>query len=325
MKNIDIEDVPGFYLYRRLGFDERALELKIDGTIGYGSGCMERTWRITTSPDGDQLTFYADSGDMTCHLVQHEDGTLRGPWLRYDKMPIALVPMRSPFDTADHPSDLLPDAPIEFYVGIPTYVCFDLLHKCIESVLQSDWLPKRIYIIDNSGGKFLGHPSRRVQVFTPTHNLGAGGSFNFLYPAASPSHLIQLNDDIQIAPDLLRAMISAEGDVIVGDGSSKGTAILIRPDTWQKVGSFDPQFWPAYYEDCDWFYRASLHAINVVCPRSGGFRNNGPSATKHRMLPADRAVLDAKYDENTVYYRRKWGGPPHCEEFTVPFNGVPQQ
>lgn len=324
MTHIDAEHVPGYYIYRRIGYDERILELKIDGTIGIGTGCMERRWRITLQQDHTLLTFYDDGDQPTCHLSFSEAGVLRGEWLRFERMQIALISTESPFIAAKHPSDPKPDAPIEFFVGIPTYICFDLLHKCIESVLASDWLPRRIYVIDNSGGTFPGHPSRRVEVFTPTHNLGAGGSFNFLYPAISPKPLIQLNDDIEVSPDLLRAMLSTIGQVVVGDGSSAGTAIMIRQDAWEKVGSFDPQFWPAYYEDCDWFYRASLFGIKPVCPRSGGFLNNGPSATKARMNPADREIVDNQYSVNTDYYRKKWGGPPNQEIFTIPFGGVVQ-
>lgn len=319
---VKAEHVPGFYNYHRVGFDLRVIELRVDGSGGIGTGCMEHRWKVTVTPDGPALTLYDDAGRVTCNLSPCEDGALRGQWLQFEQMPIVLTPTESPFDGANHPSDLLPDAPVEFYVGIPTYICFDLLHKCLESILANEWLPRRIYVIDNSGGKFPGHPSRRVQVFTPTHNLGAGGSFNFLFPAVNPLPYIQLNDDIEIAPDLLRAMLTAEGQVIVGDGSSKGTAMMIRPDAWDRVGPFDPQFWPAYYEDCDWFYRAGLQGISPICPRSGGFHNNGPSATKARMTPADRQVVDNQYAVNTAYYRNKWGGPPHQEVFIVPFNGV---
>ena len=225
-----------------------------------------------------------------------------------------------------HPSDAQADAPVQFFVGIPTYICFDLLDRCIESVLASDWLPHRIYVVDNSQGEYLGHPSRRVQVFTPPRNLGAGGTWNFLYPAVLAHQLIMLNDDIEVAPDLLRAMLQTEGHVIVGDRSSAFTACMIRSHAWQTIGPLDPVFWPAYYEDCDWAYRAHLAGIQIVAPQSsGGFKNNGPSATKARMNAADRSLVDRHYGINTDYYIRKWGGHPHEERFTIPFNGVQQK
>lgn len=355
MADFTRDQVIGVYTYRRVGHDERPLDLLPDGRIGDGAASCERTWRLNPTPRGYSLGIYGDNGGDTCHLALGEDGVWRGKWINFEQMLIELIPIPKattwndleplpkepesapapvlvqsaapppePVQGPGHPSDAMPDAPVEFYVGIPTYICFDLVDQCIESILASDWLPRRIIVLDNSGGKYPGHPSRRVQVWTPSHNLGAGGSFNFLFPAFDPAPYIQLNDDIEVAPDLLRAMLQAEGGVIVGDGTSAGTAIMIRSETWKQVGPFDPQFWPAYYEDNDWFYRASLLGIHAVCPKSGGFRNNGPSATKARMCPEDRAVVDQRYAINTGYYRDKWGGPPHQEVFTRPFDGVPQ-
>lgn len=211
-----------------------------------------------------------------------------------------------------------------FFVGIPTYICFDTLNKCIDSVLNSTVIPKRIYVVDNSQGNYAGHPSPLVQVFTPPRNLGAGGTWNFLLPAIYPYRCIMLNDDIEVAPDMLEAMLNCPSQVVAGDGTSAFTAMLIREEAWKKVGPLDPVFWPAYYEDCDWAYRASLAGYRIDCPKSGGFKNNGPSLTKIRMSESDRNIVDRHYVINTEYYLRKWGGPPHMEKFTIPFNGVLQ-
>lgn len=332
MQDLYTDQIPGRYKYVRVDHDEREIELLADGRIGQGAAACERTWKFLPTPVGQALVIYGDNGGDTCHLTAGEDGIFRGRWLSHERMPIELIPVRQAIVPqaanvlpSGHPSDSRSDAPIEFYVGIPTYICFDLLDKCIEAILESDWLPRRIYVVDNSQGQYKGHASRRVQVFTPPKNLGAGGAWNFLYPAVLPYRLIMLNDDIEIAPDLLRAMNEVDGDVIVGDGSTAFTACMIRQTAWERVGPLDPVFWPAYYEDCDWAYRAQLAGIPFVCPRSGGFKNNGPSATKARMTPQDRGIVDRHYGINTDYYLRKWGGPPHQEKFTVPFNGVPQR
>lgn len=325
---INPSNIPGRYLYRRVGHDERPMVLAADGKITTGAGGCERAWKIEPTPTGPVVTIYGDHGGPTCHLRLAPDDILRGKWLHFEKMPIELIrepPVPIPVHREQgHPSDSKPDAPVEFYVGIPTYNCFDLLDRCIDAVLASTWIPKRIYIIDNSCGKYEGHRSRRVQVITPTHNLGAGGSLNFLFPAIAPKPLIQLNDDIEVAEDLLQSMMNCDADIIVADGSSSNTAILIRNEAWRKVGPMDPQFWPAYLEDCDWQYRASLAGLVPKCPPSGGYRDNGPSATKQRMSLAERTELDKHYEANCQYYRDKWGGSPHQEVFRIPFDGVPQ-
>lgn len=210
---------------------------------------------------------------------------------------------------------------MNYFVSIPTYVCFDLLDQCIDAVLKSTLLPERIYVIDNSQGAYPGHSSPKVQVFTPPRNLGAGGAANFILPAVMPYPCVVLNDDIEVEPDMLEAMVRCPEQVVAGARGSAFTAILIREEAWRKVGPFDPIFWPAYFEDCDWAYRAAVAGFSIVAPPSGGFRNNGPSATKARMTASDRAIVDHYYAKNAAYYHAKWGGGPHCEVFTEPFNG----
>ena len=221
-----------------------------------------------------------------------------------------------------HPSDSLPDAPVDLCVSIATLNCFDLLDLCIEAILRSTWLPKRIYVIDNSGGRYHGHSSRRVHVFTPTHNLGAGGTANFILPAIHPAPAILINDDIEVASNTLEAMLKCPGPVVAADGTSAFTCILIREEAWKQVGIFDPVFWPAYCEDADWQHRAELLGIKIVCPRSGGFKENGPSATRRRMTKEEQRQLDLHYDKCKAYYLRKWGGTPRLEVFSTPFNGA---
>ena len=223
-----------------------------------------------------------------------------------------------------HPADSRPGAPVDFFVSIPTYVCFELLDRCIEAVLASTWLPRRIYVIDNSQGSYPGHVSKKVQVFTPPHNLGAGGAANFILQGVQPAPCVILNDDVEVAPDTLEAMVRCESQVVCANRESAFTAIMIRNEAWCKVGPFDPVFWPAYYEDCDWAYRSTLAGYSIVAPECGRYRENGPSATKHRMNASDRNIVERQYTVNTEYYVRKWGGRPHGETFTVPFNGVPQ-
>jgi hypothetical protein len=352
MKTIDAASIPGKYTYNRVGHDQRQMELLPTGKIGEGAAGCERAWKIEQSPVGAVLTIYGEHGGPTCHLTREADGVLRGRWLHHERMPIELIPDPElvsmqpetvtfsdlvpitddePVRIIDnrseigHRSDGQPDAPVEFYVSIATLNCFDLLEKCIEAILASTWLPKRIYVIDNSGGRYQGHPSRRVQVFTPTHNLGAGGTANFILPAIHPAPAILINDDIEVAPNTLEAMVRCPDPVVVADGTSAFTCILIRDEAWEAVGPFDPFFWPAYCEDADWQWRASLLGIHVTCPASGGFKENGPSATRQRMTPAERAELNRHYDRSKEYYIRKWGGPPRLEEFKTPFNGRPQE
>jgi GT2 family glycosyltransferase len=42
-----------------------------------------------------------------------------------------------------------------------------------------------------------------------------------------------------------------------------GAAMAITRDTWETVGRFDEGYYPAYYEDCDYCYRAGRHGIRT--------------------------------------------------------------
>jgi len=44
-----------------------------------------------------------------------------------------------------------------------------------------------------------------------------------------------------------------------------GAVFALRRDVWNTVGSFDEGFYPAYYEDADYCYRARQHGYEIVC------------------------------------------------------------
>lgn len=81
-------DIPGFYIYRRLGFDQRILELRAGGRIGRGNARLERHWRLqdqTLSIDGEE--------GVICSLTfSTEIGGWQGKWAKYKGMPIELLP-----------------------------------------------------------------------------------------------------------------------------------------------------------------------------------------------------------------------------------------
>lgn len=351
MQTIDAASVPGKYIYHRVGHDQRQMELLPDGRIGEGAAGCERVWKIEQSPVGPVVTIIGEHGGATCHLKLEADGILRGRWLNHERMPIELIrderysPMKpetvtfadlipiedeEPLKIIDyrpqsgHPTDRLPDAEPNFYFGLLTYNRFDLLELAIEAALASTILPRKIYVIDNSGGKWQGHASRRIEVIRPPYNLGVSRGFNVLQSLCQPSPLIVGSDDTEVSPDLFEKMLAHPTSIVYGHGAFAFTVHLIRSDAWNKVGPWDSEFYPAYHEDNDYARRAELAGVTTGCPLSDGFIDHGPSATKAAMSPAERSALDGWFDKGRARYVAKWGGPPHLETFVVPFNGVPQ-
>lgn len=82
------------YIYDRIGYDERPMTFRSDGTIGKGGGDAERFWFVR--PDAGEPTLTIGSVyDETCALTKHSDGIWRGRWNDYERMPIRLIRHRA--------------------------------------------------------------------------------------------------------------------------------------------------------------------------------------------------------------------------------------
>lgn len=341
MPEINVQSVPGRYIYRRVGYDERNMELMPDGRIGEGAAGCERVWQVERTPGGSVLTIYGQHGGPTCHLQRDSDGVYRGFWLAHEKMPVELmasalaqcaevietrhdlVLIGDQLPRRERPEMALPlPVPVTdetFVVGIPTLNRYDLLHQCIDGILAGSAVPQRIYVIDN-GGTWEGHPSPLVEVIRPGINLGVASSWNILHRMLQPRQLVLMNDDVVIGRNTLQAMIETPGAFITANGSQCFCVFVLRNECWRAVGQFDETFWPAYHEDNDYRMRMKLRGITDVCPSSDGYHDNGPSATKGLFTPEQMEQFNASFSACRAYYNRKWGGPPHLEKFESPFN-----
>jgi Mannosyltransferase putative len=82
------------FLYRRVGYDERILELAANNSITKGAEECERRWDVNEV--GGQMRLTISRLDRpTCHLHRDADGVWRGAWLEHERMPIDLVPLEA--------------------------------------------------------------------------------------------------------------------------------------------------------------------------------------------------------------------------------------
>jgi GT2 family glycosyltransferase len=81
----------------------------------------------------------------------------------------------------------------------------------------------------------------------------------------------------------------------------------------ENCGWFDENFYPAYFEDNDMFYRMALAGQKSYLTTEYGFYHK-QSATCETVVTKDMW----NYCEG--YYRSKWGGYPGEEIYTHPFN-----
>jgi len=78
--------------YCRVGYDSRKMTFLADGRVGEGAGGCEVFWNLK-SRNGSLALELSSGASVTCRLQRKQDGSWRGRWFHYEKMPIVLSPM----------------------------------------------------------------------------------------------------------------------------------------------------------------------------------------------------------------------------------------
>lgn len=202
-------------------------------------------------------------------------------------------------------------------VGIPYISQFDLLARCIISIPYDR--AERIHVIDNSSmyGAISYRSDPRVVVTRPDHNIGVAASWNSIIkwnPQARWWFII--NSDVAFIPEDLDRLETAMRlhDVVTFSGMH---AFGVRASAIQKVGWFDENLHPCYFEDNDWSYRAHLLGVHIeqITPQAEHFGSATIRGDERYRLENNRT-----FPMNSAYYAQKWGGPVGHEVYTTPFD-----
>lgn len=86
-----MSDLSGSYLYRRVGYDQRMMNLDPDGSISDGAGGCEQRWSVKILDGVDAIEISGKDG-VICRCMSH-DGKFVGRWTKFERMPIELVPI----------------------------------------------------------------------------------------------------------------------------------------------------------------------------------------------------------------------------------------
>ena len=204
----------------------------------------------------------------------------------------------------------------KFAIGIPTINRYDLLKETLEKYLV-DFPNTYIYVVDN-GNQGITSSEDRLKIFNSHKNLGVSGSWNLLVDTSIflAEYVLLLNDDIYLGKkeqEILDLIEQEKFDFYVSHGT--WCSFLLPINTFVKVGPFDEQFFPAYFEDNDYHQRMKLQNMSykvteVLTPVV--FRN---SATVEKD-----PSLNKNFDENKLKYLVKWGGFPGEEKYKTPYN-----
>jgi GT2 family glycosyltransferase len=201
-------------------------------------------------------------------------------------------------------------------LGIPTINRADLLQQALE-VYKDNWYGRHVYIVDN-GVQDIKITASNQKVLKMPKNLGVSGSWNLLCTtlfAKGYTHVALLNDDIiwkKTADDIEDFIDANPSDFYLGLGT--WCLIIIPLTTWEKVGKFDEQFFPAYFEDNDYCYRMRLEGLKRI---NSPFFN--PEIYRNSQTIAKDPSLNKNFTLNRTLYINKWGGSPSNETYKTPF------
>jgi len=101
-----------------------------------------------------------------------------------------------------------------------------------------------------------------------------------------------------------------------------------RRETFETIGWFDENFWPAYMEDIDWLRRLEIAGLHVPAERSdavGQPTNEIPKAMLDGHVSCEDAMslksgaVTVDFARSERYYRAKWLGTKHEEQTDRPF------
>lgn len=98
--------------------------------------------------------------------------------------------------------------------------------------------------------------------------------------------------------------------------SMKLSLAVINPIGIETIGYFDETFTPIYFEDIDYYRRASLAGLKSA---TIGGTHIVHAGSKSRTL-TDESVFWKDFNRNRDYYVAKWGGDQGCEGYQTPFN-----
>jgi GT2 family glycosyltransferase len=207
----------------------------------------------------------------------------------------------------------------KFAIGIPTLNRWDLLQPALLFYF-TDFPNTKIYIVDNGKQDINSKiKNANLTIFEPSNNLGVSASWNYLCDTIfeENDYAVILNDDIYLGRrehELDNLLTNHKKDFYTS--TQDWCSFILPKSTYTKVGKFDIDFYPAYFEDNDYMYRMQLAGLKSIFK----IPFLSPFLYKASMtLEKDPSIRNG-YINNARLYEEKWGGRPNEEKFKTPYN-----
>ena len=211
----------------------------------------------------------------------------------------------------------------KFAIAIPTINRWDLLYETLKKY-EKDFPNTYIMIVDNGNQFEKGINAERViknsgYIFGSNKNLGVAASWNHMLNYAFTNqfeNVLVLNDDIYLGKTESEIIEFIDNNRFSLATTTKTWCAFILPrETFEKIGPFDENIFPAYFEDNDYAYRLKLEEIPHSC-----YEFLNPQIFINSGSIAKDSSLNANFEKNKNYFILKWGGEPNEEKYLTPFN-----
>lgn len=205
----------------------------------------------------------------------------------------------------------------KFAIGIPTLNRLDLLLPTLHLYATHDFKNVKIFVVDNGDQKInINYPN--VEVMVQERNIGVAASWNLLCDKIFEEHeyALILNDDICLGKNEQQiSFLLQQYKTDLATSIHDFCAFILSKECFGKVGRFDEEFYPAYFEDNDYAYRAKLKGFRVwpipfLIPL---VYRSSQTLEKANQISQYVAINKQRYID-------KWGGEPSKEKFKKPFN-----
>jgi GT2 family glycosyltransferase len=206
-------------------------------------------------------------------------------------------------------------------LAIPTYRCFDLLERCIDSALAGSVVPDHILVVDNSDGQCPAFPG--VEIVMGRQPQSVAKAWNDAVQLIG-GDVILANDDITFAPDTIAHLLeeaarNERAGIVSAIADERFCLFWLRHAAYLDMGGFDEGYSSAYFED--------NHAARVLT-LNGWELAVAPSAVEHvgsaTIQTYDQKRMwqhHAEFRANQARYVALWGGLPHHEIYAEPAGG----
>ena len=153
-----------------------------------------------------------------------------------------------------------------FAIGIPTLNRADLLNPALEKYFTQ--FPDVEIFIVNNGDKQIKSRSKKFTIHKPEKNYGVAKSWNYLCDQIFKDHeyALILNDDIEIdlnQDEIEFFLVNQKFDLVKCHENYHLCSFALSKSCFNE-NRFDESFYPAYFEDRDYFYRMKLENLKII-------------------------------------------------------------